>query len=307
MSRKVRILTTSFLPTSPWTVRDNLELASASIEAAGAERADLVCLPETFLEIGVPPEHRPVVEHLQGSVFEVLARGAKKHGVWVVAPCTVDVGAGRLENQAVVLNRQGELAGSYAKVHPTISESRGRQISAGREAVVIETDFGRLGLAICYDIGWPAVWARLGAMGAEIVVWPSAYDGGFPLRAYAWLHAYYIVSSVHTEHSQIIDITGQVLASTSRWHRFAAETIDLEKEIFHIDDQADRLYRIQKDLGHKVTVRAFTEEHIFTVESHDPDWPLSRIKETFGLENFRDYHGRASTVQERTRQPESVV
>jgi hypothetical protein len=72
--------------------------------------------------------------------------------------------------------------------------------------------------------------------GAELVVWPSAYDGGFALQAYAWLRQYYVASSVRTEHSRIIDITRRILASTSRWHRVATETIDLEKERFHIDD-----------------------------------------------------------------------
>ena len=52
-------------------------------------------------------------------------------------------------------------------------------------ATVVETDFGRMGLAICYDIGWPDLWAQLAEQGAELVVWPSAYGGGLPLQAYA--------------------------------------------------------------------------------------------------------------------------
>ena len=54
-----------------------------------------------------------------------------------------------------------------------------RNITPGAVApTVMETDFGRMGLAICYDIGWPDLWTQLREQGAELVVWPSAYGGG---------------------------------------------------------------------------------------------------------------------------------
>lgn len=301
MPRKVRILTTSFFGPGERFAAANRDLAASFVTAAGAEAADLVCLPETFLEVGLPRTERPVAEPVPGPTFDVLAALAKRHAVWVVAPYCVQTEAGSVENSALVIDRQGRLAARYAKIHPTIGECRERSITPGRAAVVVETDFGRLGLAICYDIGWPEHWADLRRQGAELVVWPSAYDGGFPLQAYAWLHAYYVVSSVQTEHSKIVDLTGRVLATTSRWHRLAAATIDLEKELFHIDDQVEQLARLQRECGRRVTVEAFTEEHVFTVESHDPAWPVARLKEHYGLENFRDYHLRAAGVQDRQR------
>lgn len=308
MPRKVRILTTSFHGPQERSAEGNRELAGAYVQAAGAERADIVCLPESFLDIGLPRELLPIAEPVPGPTFDMLASLARRHEVWIVAPFCVRTDDGTIENSAVVIDRRGRLAGRYAKVHPTIGECEERSITPGHEAMVLDTDFGRLGLAICYDIGWPEHWASLRERGAELVVWPSAYDGGFPLRAYAWSHSYYVVSSVRTEHSKVIDLTGDVLASTSRWHRLAAATIDLEKEVFHIDDQVETLYRLQQELGERVSVRAFTEEHVFTVESNDPDWPVGRIKEQFGLENFRDYHARAVGVQDRyrvgTRRPE---
>ncbi len=298
MPRKVRILTTSFHGPQERSVKANRELACRFVEAADAERADLVCLPESFLDVGLPRDELPVAEPIPGPSFDALSSLAKRHAVWVVAPFCVRTEAGAIENSAVVIDRRGELAGRYAKVHPTIGECEQRSIAPGREAAVVDTDFGRFGLAICYDIGWPAHWDDLRRLGAEMVVWPSAYDGGFPLQAYAWTHSYYVVSSVRTEHSRVIDVTGRVIASTSRWHRLAATTIDLEKEVFHIDDQVDNLYRLQRELGHRVDVEALTEEHVFTLESHDPAWPVARIKEHFGLENFRDYHARAARVQD---------
>ena len=301
MPRKVRVATTSFYRRGEQTVADNLELAVALVEAAAADRADLVCLPETFLEVGIPRDQVPIAEPIPGPAFEALSALAARHELWIVAPYSVVDEVGTIKNTAAVIGRHGELVERYDKIHPTIKECEQRRITPGAAVSVVETDFGRLGLAICYDIGWPAQWAALAEQGAELIVWPSAYDGGFPLTAYAWLHSYYVVSSVHTEHSRIIDITGQVVASTSRWHRLATATIDLEKELFHIDDQVEKLFRVQQELGHRAEVRALTEEHVFTLESHDPEWPVARIKAHFGLENFRDYHARAQGVQDRHR------
>ena len=225
----------------------------------------------------------------------------------MVAPISLCSAAGVVENTAVVIDRGGQIAGIYSKVHPTIGECRGRAVVAGTVATVIDTDFGRLGLAICYDVGWPDHWQSLADQGAELVVWPSAYDGGFPLRAYAWLHQYYVATSVRPSTSRIIDVTGRILASTSRWHRFATETVDLEKELFHIDDQVEKLHRVRLELGSRARVEALTEEHIFTLESNDPAWPVARIKTEYGLESFRDYHRRAEDVQHESRNAASVT
>jgi predicted amidohydrolase len=307
MPRKVRVTTTSFHGVQPRSVEGNRAFALTCIEAAGAEQADLVCLPESLLDIGLARDELPVAESIPGPTFDAISTLARKHALWVVAPFCVRSAAGMVENSAVVIDRQGEVAGVYAKVHPTIGECERRAIVPGSEATVVDTDFGRLGLAICYDIGWPEHWETLQRAGAELVVWPSAYDGGFPLQAYAWLHSYFLVSSVRTEHSRIIDITGRILASTSRWHRFATTTLDLEKELFHIDDQVEKLHRIQLELGSKVTVEALSEEHVFTVESEDPAWPMERIKTEYGLESFRDYHRRAEGVQDQARSRAGVL
>lgn len=301
MPRKVRVLTTSFSAANGHTVDSNRELACAYVEAASREQADLICLPEDFLTTGVQGDQRPYSEPIPGPTFNALSSLARKSQVWVVAGYCVLTEAGRIENSAVVIDRQGNLAGRYAKVHPTIGECEDYGITPGSEATVIETDFGRIGLAICYDIGWPEHWADLQRKEAELVIWPSAYDGGFPLQVYAWSHLYYVVSSVRSEHSKVIDPTGCVLASTSRWHHVAAATIDLEKEVFHIDQQVDKLFRIQQELGERVSANALSQENVFTLESNDPEWPITRIKEYYGLENLRDYLERATQVQKQFR------
>jgi predicted amidohydrolase len=302
MPSKALVATVSLgYPGGSRSVGQNLDAVQPYLDAASAARADLICLPETFPQVGCPksPDH-PAAQTVPGPVFDRLAAHARRHGCWIVAGTTERADVGLVQNVAWVIDRQGDLLGRYAKVHPTIGEVE-QGITPGGAAPVFDTDFGRVGVAICYDIGWPDHWAALARQGARLIVWPSAYDGGFPLQVYAWSHFSYVVSSVWGYHSKVIDVTGRVLASTSRWSRLALQRVDLEKEVYHIDEQVQKLARVQAELGAGVTVEAFSEENIFTVESHDAAWPMARIKEVFGLESFRDYHARASRVQEEHR------
>ena len=77
--------------------------------------------------------------------------------------------------------------------------------------MVVETDIGRIGLAICFDLNWRELWAEMKAQGSEIVCWLSAYEGGFPLQVYAWMHELLVISSVQSYTSKIIERSGKVL------------------------------------------------------------------------------------------------
>ena len=52
--------------------------------------------------------------------------------------------------------------------------------------MVFDTEIGKLGLSICFDVNWPGIWREMRAEGAELICWISAYGGGLPLQALAW-------------------------------------------------------------------------------------------------------------------------
>ena len=300
MPRKVHVVTTCFNAQrmGVGAVEKNFDKAQELLSMVEGLQPDIVCLPEVFLETNLPK--RPATFDMAERVIEFLSRNAKKLGSYVVAS-GYEVIESEVYNVAWLIDRNGDVLGRYAKHHLTMGEIEGWGLKPGPDIPVFDTDFGRIGLSICYDIGWPGLWDELGKGGAELVIWPSAYDGGFPLQAYAWLNSYYVVSSVRTDHSKVIDKTGKILASTSRWTGWVSHVVDLEKEIFEIDSQHQKLIEIQHRLGKGVTIQAFTEEDMFTLESHDPDWPVGRIKREFGLVSLQEYLKEAEMVQDRAR------
>lgn len=270
----------------------------AKVESVRGYRPDLVILPEAFLKIGGDRDN-PNWWALTQQMLSELRRLAGEMHCYIAAPMYEPYPGDPTfrYNCVFFLDRRGELIGKYRKVHTVVEESTVNHVVPASEIPVFDTDFGRVGFQTCFDIGWREGWKELADKGARLVIWTAAYDGGNLLHTYAAHNMYYVVSSVRTDHAQIIDLTGRTIAEGARWNGLAMATIDLETELFHIDRQFQKIDGIRRALGDKVTIRVYSEENVFTVESNDPEWPVSRICQEFGIVSYKDYHAEATRVQ----------
>lgn len=308
-SRTIRIATTSLATLEdtapPFNLRhpqpaDTLQLGLSLLETAGEQGADLACLPEGFMAAGLPLDRiSSVAQTIPGPAFDAVAQCARRYAMYVVAGF-YELAGDWVRNIAALIDRQGNLVGTYSKMHPTEQEIV-CGVTPGSDVVVCETDFGRLGLAICFDLNWQPFWAGLAQQQADLVCWISAYEGGFPLQAYAWLHQYPIVTSVWPYHARVIDITGRILASTSRWGRLAVCDLNLDKRLFHTDLQSHKIQAIQTRYGQRLRLETYTEEHLFTIESHDPALPVDQVIAEFELIDYRTYIDRCTQAQQSGR------
>ena len=309
MKKLARIATTSLATLEPYSPPYNLSEPDpaatfarglALIDAAGAQHADLVCLPETFAAAGLHSTRvADLAEPIDGPFFTALAERARANRINVVAGAFLKVD-GRVDNVAVLFGRDGALIGTYAKRHPTEGEIEGG-VTPGTAAGVFETDIGRIGLAICFDLNWHELWAEMKAQRADIVAWISAYEGGFPLQAYAWMHDFVVVSSVQSYTAKIIDRSGRVLTNTSRWGRLVSADIDLDQRWFHTDGQAEAILAVQQRYGDRVRVETRGEEHLFTISRLDPSLSLDALVTEMGLVELDAYLARCTAAQERSR------
>ena len=305
MSRIVRLATTSLATLEdtapPYNLRypnpaDTLKLGLSMLDAAGAQEADLVLLPEGFMAAGLPASEIPIVaEPLEGPSFQAIAERARRHSMYVVAGFYAAID-GKISNVSVLVDRSGRLVGTYSKRHPTEGEIE-NGVVPGAGVGIFDTDFGRVGLAICFDLNWQDLWQKMADAGAELVWWISAYEGGLPLQAYAWMHQYNIVTSVWPYHARVIERTGRIVAQTSRWGRLAVHDLNLDKRLFHTDGQMHRLVPMQTRYGSRIRIESFTEEHLFTLESLDPSLSVEEVIREFELVEYGAFLNRCSTVQ----------
>ncbi len=279
IGRPVRVVSISFME------RSLAEIAEV-VDREGARGADIIALPETWTG---QAEHEP--ETLAGPTVTAMAGLARKHRTYIVCPVDRRDGGRRL-NSAILIDRQGQVACIYDKVYPYWSEFDVRPpVEPGGDAPVHETDFGRVGMAICFDANFPEVWARLAAQGAELVIWPSAYSAGTTLQAHALVHHFYIVTSTQTCDCLAYDITGEeLLYEKSAGIHVSRITLDLDRGIYHENFNVEKRDRLLAEHGHDVMQEVWLErEQWFVLRAARPGVSARSLARQYGLEELRDY------------------
>ena len=163
----------------------NFSDAAALIREAASKGAEFVTTPEMT---NILEPDRPRLRALaraeaeDGSVagFAALARDL---GIWLnIGSLALKGDGGRLLNRSLLFSPDGAVAARYDKIHlfdadlPTgeaLRESQG--FDGGTSAVLAATPFGALGLTICYDLRFPALYRSLAERGAEFFTVPSAF------------------------------------------------------------------------------------------------------------------------------------
>jgi beta-ureidopropionase len=300
MARNVRVSSISFAGGSgPMEGRAERARAAAveRLEEAALDRPDIACLPETFPGLGCGSEDWfSTAEPVPGPTTEALAAVARRHGMWVICPLLERRGE-RVFNAAVLLDRRGEVAGIYHKIHPTVSELR-VGVTPGTETPVFETDFGRIGCAICFDLNFREVMEGLSAGGAEIVFFPSMYRGGLQVPIWAHDFGVHVVSATPGEGSMIVDQLGRVLMQSSAYQKTLTRTLNLDHLVMHIDQNHLQWAAIKANYGAGVEIDVASPEASFALISHLPDVTAPQIAREFGLESRVEYFCRSNRERE---------
>ena len=276
-----------------------LHTMAQKLSACEALHPDLICFPEEVLICGGDAANPDWAAHNAAALAMLRTQAARLHANVVCGLEEPAERAGKRYNTAYFIDRAGRVIGRYRKRHLTYRAAAFGL--PGDDLVVVDSDIGRVGLMICFDLGWKNDWATLADRGADLVIWPSAYDGGFGLNALAAIHQYYVVSSTWPVGSRIINRFGADVARGNEWEPYAVADVDLHGRIYHIDRQLDRIDRLRASLGDRVTVTVQPGDNLFEVCSNAPDWPMDRIESAFGLVTCADYYREATEMNARLR------
>jgi predicted amidohydrolase len=278
------------------TVDENRAHVLGLLDLAVKQRPDLVCLPETFTTVSLPDTPlAELAEPVPGPTTDAVARRARAHRCYIICPIKT-VREGRYWNSAVIVDRTGAILGIYDKVHPVTTSCDYTTFEGGiapaPEAAVFDLDFGRIGIQICFDAGFPETWQALADRGARIVFWPSAYNGGFPLQVYAYLHHYYVISSVRTDKSRIVDPCGTILAETDDLVSVIYRDINLDYVVCHYDFNYAIPDQIMAAYPGRVKIRPHRDDAHFLLEPTDETLTVAQLQAEFGFESTAQYHQR---------------
>lgn len=236
-------------------VTANLLVAEKLIAEAAKAGAKLIALPENFALMGNHELDKIKAREEDGSgpIQDFLATAAKKYQAWIIGGTLPIVGndGRRVRAACLIYNDQGVRVARYDKIHlfdvnvPDSNEvyRESDSIEPGAEPVVINTPFGKLGVAVCYDLRFPELFRQ---MSMDILVIPAAFTAEtgaahweILLRARAVENLCYVIApnqgGFHINgrktfgHSMIIDPWGSVLDCYKTGAGFVVADIDGER------------------------------------------------------------------------------
>lgn len=231
----------------------NLEKVKELAEKNAHLNPDLILVPE-FFNTGVSvPEFKKLAEtEEKNETLEFLAEIAKEHNSYLLAGSIIETKDGKLYNTSRLLDRQGEQIAVYKKIHlfDSFGGNEDSYCTRGDEIVVADTDFGKIGMSVCFDIKFPNHHIELVKRGAEIIVEPAAWCTPNTMiaqtvqewilmnRARALDNMVYFASSnlcgkvdsflTACGHSMIVAPNGNVLSDAGEEEGAAAFQIDME-------------------------------------------------------------------------------
>ena len=222
-------------------VTGNLSEARRLIESAVEQGARLVVLPEFFSIMGMKEYDIVAAKEPFGAgpMQRFLAEMARKYRIWVVGgsiPLVANA-PNKVRNTCLVFDEHGEPVARYDKIHLFNLDlgnehyHEGKTIEAGNQVVVVDSPFGRIGLAICYDLRFPELFRAMSHV--DIIVLPSAFTATTGkmhwetlVRARAIENLAYVIAAAqggyHVNgrethgHSMIVDPWGRILDELPR-------------------------------------------------------------------------------------------
>ncbi len=225
--RRIRVAAVNLKPERTAGAAESVEQFIRLVDERVEGRADLIVLPEGISVVGTGKSYVEVAESVPGPTTERLGDLARRRKAWVAAGLYERDGRA-VYNTAVLLDREGRVAGKYRKVYLPREEVE-RGLTPGSAYPVFETDFGRVGLMICYDVFFPDPARALAAQGADVIVLPIWGGDETLAAARAIENQVFLVASGYDHPTYIMDPDGRRVAQAPHRGEVAVAEIDLSR------------------------------------------------------------------------------
>jgi len=223
--RPVRIGSVSLRPRQTGGKEGSLNAFLKALDEVALGKPDIVCLGEGITLIGHNAGYASLAEPIPGPTTVRLGAKARHHQMYIVAGVYEREG-NVLYNTAVLIDRHGNVAGKYRKVYLPREEIEGG-LTPGNSYPVFETDFGRIGMMICWDSQYADPARALAAQGAEIIFLPIWGGYSTLMQARALENHVYLVTAGYDCETAVFNPLGEALHSTKESGVFKTVTVDL--------------------------------------------------------------------------------
>ena len=239
----------------------NLAKVEKLVEEEGTEEVDFLALPEMFNCPYEAEKFDDYAEKIPGPTTEFLSRLASQHNFYVIGGSMPERANGDIYNTSPVISPDGEIIAKHRKIHlfrvnypGKIQFDESRYLKGGNEQTVSDTEFGTIGVAICYDLRFPELIRGMAKAGSKVIFLPAAFNTTTGpahwkpvLRTRAIDNQIFVIAGSPARnrkssyraygHSLIVDPWGEVIAEAGSGEEKLLVELDLTK----VDEVRKRL------------------------------------------------------------------
>jgi beta-ureidopropionase len=279
---------------------------AAEAQAKYHKGLDIAVMPENAVTGGLNGSAAEICFPLEGKVLDAMGALARKHHTYLVIPMglTEDAAKGVYSNAAVLLDREGKVVGTYRKVHAVAGRGADNLeggLAPGRDFPVFQCDFGKVGLAICFDMYFDDGWDVFARKGAELVLWPTQSPQTVQPRLRAKKGGYYIASSTWRNNVSMFDPAGDVFAQSKKPSSVLVEQIDLSYLLLDWQPELNNGKALTDKFGKAVGYRYSEAEDGGIFWSNDPAKPILAMARELDLELSAECNARNLALQDKLR------
>jgi predicted amidohydrolase len=225
--RPVTIVAINLRPNRTGSAEASVGKFVETIDKTVKAKTDIILLPEGITVVGTGKKYVDVAEPVPGPTTAHLGEVARAHNSYIVAGIYEREGPA-VYNTAVLLDRTGRVAGKYRKVYLPREETEGGLVP-GSDYPVFQTDFGRVGMMICWDLQYADPARALALRGAEMILMPIWGGNEVLGKARAIENQVFLATSGYDYPTYILDPNGEVLSIATAQGTAAVATVDLSR------------------------------------------------------------------------------
>jgi len=260
------------------------------------DKPDLIVLPECCDRFSnFTTEQNTAYYNYRGERFlDFFAEIAKTNNCYIAYSSIMPDTDGINRNSVMMIDRNGNVMGRYNKHYLVTGEIERINGLCGNKATIFECDFGRVGAAICFDLNFEEILKLYKKEKPEIMIFSSAYHGGFMQQYWAYELRSWFVSAVGCRWpSWFVNPVGTIISKTSNYTLSQTEEINLDYFVAHYDDNWEALKNAKNK--YKDALRIYDPDMIGAVllTSESDTISINEMVEDFGIEGIDNYFKRS--------------
>lgn len=269
------------------------------------ENSDLIVLPECCDRyVNFSPEERLEYYDYRGDrMLDYFASVAKEKNCYMAYSTVMREADGKNRNSTVMIDRQGQVMGRYNKHNLTMDEIDMLGGLCGKDAVIFDCDFGRVGAVICFDLNFEEIRNLYREKNPDLMIFPSNYHGGFMQNFWAYELRSWLVTAVGCNNlSGVVNPVGVTVAQTSNYRNWLTKEINLDCFVAHLDENWEKVEKAKKKYGPGLQICEPGQLGAMLLSSDMDHVTMDQIVAEFGIAQIDDYFARSIKKADENRE-----